>query len=126
MSNTQTNIDFVHRYLSGKNGDVILALHGTGGDESDLLPFGAKIAPRAALLGVRGKILENGMPRFFKRLAMGVFDLEDLKFRTNELADFVTSAAETYGFDRNKVTALGYSNGANIAASLLLRRQSVL
>ncbi len=99
---------------------TLLLLHGTGGNEDDLIQVGQMISPSASLLSPRGKVLENGMPRFFKRLAEGVFDLEDLKFRTNELADFVTGASSFYGFYLDKTVAVGFSNGANIAASLLL------
>ncbi|TVP40899.1 alpha/beta hydrolase [Candidatus Nitrosocosmicus arcticus] len=99
---------------------TLLLLHGTGGNEDDLIPVGQMISPSASLLSPRGKVLENGMPRFFKRLAEGVFDMEDLKFRTRELADFVKGASKVYSFDLNKTIAVGFSNGANIAASLLL------
>ncbi len=99
---------------------TFLLLHGTGGNEDDLIQVGQMISPSASLLSPRGKVLENGMPRFFKRLAEGVFDLEDLKFRTRELADFVKDTSSIYGFDLNKTIAVGFSNGANIAASLLL------
>ena len=99
---------------------TLLLLHGTGGNEDDLIQVGQMISPSASLLSPRGKVLENGMPRFFKRLAEGVFDLEDLKFRTRELADFVKDTSSIYGFDLNKTIAVGFSNGANIAASLLL------
>lgn len=105
---------------------MLLLLHGTGGDETDLLPLGAALAPEAALLSPRGKVLENGMPRYFRRIAEGVFDLEDLRVRTHELADFVEAASEQYGFERSLVVAVGYSNGANIAASMLLLRPSTL
>jgi predicted esterase len=104
----------------------LLLLHGTGGDETDLLPLGRNLMPRAALLSPRGKVLEQGMPRFFRRLAEGVFDVDDLKRRTAELADFIADAAGLYGFDRRRVVAVGFSNGANIAASLLLSRPDVL
>src|SRR3989441_8136492 len=119
---------FAHRYQPGAPGShvTLLLLHGTGGDESDLLPLGRAVAPQAALLSPRGKVLERGMPRFFRRLAEGVFDIEDLTRRTHELADFVEAAAGTYGFDAAQVVALGYSNGANIAASMLLLRPHVL
>ncbi|MDP8983426.1 MAG: alpha/beta hydrolase [Acidobacteriota bacterium] len=121
-------LDFKHVYIPGadESQGTVLLLHGTGGDERDLLPLGARIAPGAAVLSPRGKVLENGMPRFFRRLAMGVFDVEDLKFRTQELAGFVADAARHYGFDPKRVLALGYSNGANIAASLMLLRPEVL
>ena len=99
---------------------TLLLLHGTGGNEDDLIQVGQMISPSASLLSPRGKVLENGMPRFFKRLAEGVFDLEDLKYRTRELADFVKEASNIYSFDLNKTIAVGFSNGANIAASLLL------
>ncbi len=99
---------------------TLLLLHGTGGNEDDLIQVGQMISPIASLLSPRGKVLENGMPRFFKRLAEGVFDLEDLKFRTRELADFVKEASNIYSFDLGKTIAVGFSNGANIAASLLL------
>lgn len=110
----------VHRFVPGTAGWTLLLLHGTGGDENDLLPLGRELAPAANLLAPRGPVLEHGMPRFFRRLAMGVFDLEDLRQRTAELGRFVRDAAARHRFDPARVTALGYSNGANIAASLLL------
>lgn len=101
-------------------------LHGTGADENDLIPLGRALAPDAALLSLRGKVTENGMPRFFRRLAMGVFDLEDLALRTEELGDFVEAAAEAYGFDTTRIVLVGYSNGANIGGSLLLQRPGLV
>src|SRR5437016_9616005 len=118
--------DFIHEFVPGTSNRTLLLLHGTGGNERDLIPLGRELDPNAALLSPRGKVLENGMPRFFRRSAEGVFDLEDLKNRTNELADFVTAAAQHYGFSARKVVAVGYSNGANIAASMLLLRPEVL
>lgn len=105
---------------------VLLLLHGTGGTENDLLPLAERIAPEASVLSVRGNVLENGMPRFFRRLAEGVFDEEDLIHRTQELNDFLDQSAEEYGFDRHNVVAIGYSNGANIAGSLLFHYQGTL
>jgi phospholipase/carboxylesterase len=101
---------------------TLVLLHGTGGDENDLLPLGRQVAPKANLLSPRGQVLENGMPRFFRRVAMGVFDEDDLKRRTLELADFVERAAQHYDLERRAIVALGYSNGANIAASMLFMR----
>jgi phospholipase/carboxylesterase len=122
------NLEFLHRYIPGQASDgiTLLLLHGTGGNEESLLELGRLLAPRAGLLSPRGKTLENGMPRFFRRLAEGVFDREDLIRRTHELADFIWTAAETYRFDSAKVCAVGFSNGANIAASLLLLRPESL
>ena len=116
------DLGFVHVFRPAENRALptLLLLHGTGGDEQDLLPLGTELWPGAALLGVRGKVLENGMPRFFRRIAEGVFDVDDLKARTNELAEFIDVAAEHYGFDKRQLIAAGYSNGANIAASLIL------
>jgi len=119
-------LDFVHEFVAGSSKRTLLLLHGTGGNERDLIPLGRELDPRAALLSPRGKVLENGMPRFFRRLAEGVFDLEDLKKRTNELANFVAAAAQHYGFAGDRAVAVGYSNGANIAASMLLLRPEVL
>jgi len=118
--------DFIHEFVPGASNRTLLLLHGTGGNERDLISLGRELDPRGALLSPRGKVLENGMPRFFRRLAEGVFDLEDLKIRTNELADFVAAAAQHYGFASDNVIAVGYSNGANIAASMLLLRPQVL
>jgi phospholipase/carboxylesterase len=118
--------DFIHEFVPGTSNRTLLLLHGTGGNERDLIPLGRELDPNAALLSPRGKILENGMPRFFRRLAEGVFDLEDLKYRANELADFVLAAAQYYGFARDKLIAVGYSNGANIAASMLLLHPEIL
>lgn len=123
-----SDLSFIHRFVpaTSPNAPTLLLLHGTGGDENDLLELGKVLAPGAALLSPRGKVLENGMPRFFRRLAEGVFDEDDLKARTHELADFVAQAAAAYGFDANNVFAAGYSNGANIAAGLLLLQPEVL
>jgi phospholipase/carboxylesterase len=114
--------DFIHEFVPGSSARTLLLLHGTGGNERDLIPLGHELDPNASLLSPRGKVLENGMPRFFRRLAEGVFDLEDLKKRTHELADFVVAAAKHYKIDIKHMIAVGYSNGANIAASILLLR----
>jgi len=118
--------DFIHEFVAGKSERTFLLLHGTGGNERDLIPLGKELDPNASLLSPRGKVLENGRPRFFRRLAEGVFDLEDLQNRTHELADFVISAAQHYKIDNRQIVAVGYSNGANIAASMLLLRPEIL
>lgn len=117
-----------HIFQKGNNlsKPTLLLLHGTGGNELDLLPLAGEIDDQASILSVRGNVTENGMPRFFRRLAEGVFDEEDLLFRTNELNEFLNEAAKTYEFDRHNIVAVGYSNGANIAASLLFHFQDVL
>jgi phospholipase/carboxylesterase len=117
-----------HIFQKGKDTTkpTLLLLHGTGGTEQDLVPLAAKIDEDASFLSVRGNVLENGMPRFFRRLAEGVFDEEDLVFRTKELNEFLDDAAVKYEFDRNNIIAIGYSNGANIAASLLFHYQDAL
>jgi phospholipase/carboxylesterase len=123
MSGTE---DFIHKFVPGTSGRTLILLHGTGGTESDLIGLGRTLDPDAALLSLRGKVLENGMPRFFRRLAEGVFDEEDLIFRTHELANFVQVAAQRYGFSQSQAIAVGYSNGANIAGSILLLRPETL
>ena len=123
------DLRFIHKFVPGADvatAPTLLLLHGTGGDENDLLPLGAQLLPDANLLSPRGKVQENGMSRFFRRLAEGVFDEEDLRLRTQELADFVAGAAQAYHFDPRRVTAVGFSNGANIAASVLLLRPETL
>jgi phospholipase/carboxylesterase len=119
-------LNFVHRYVPAQEPNLppLLMLHGTGGDENDLLPLAARLAPSSAVLSPRGKVLENGAPRFFRRLTEGVFDLKDLHLRTGELADFVIRAGAAYGTSRP--IAIGFSNGANIAASLVLTRPDIL
>ncbi len=123
---TTATTDFVHIHEPGADAarPPLLLLHGTGGDERDLLGLGRVVAPGATLLSPRGKVLEGPMPRFFRRLSEGVFDEDDLRRRTHELADFVETARERYGLAQP--VALGFSNGANIAASLLLLRPQVL
>jgi len=114
---------FTHRFVpapSGGDAVTLLMLHGTGGDEHDLLHFGPALDEGAGMLAPRGKVQENGQARFFRRFAEGVFDLDDLHARAYELADWVRAATEAYRFDRNRIVAVGYSNGANMAASLLL------
>jgi phospholipase/carboxylesterase len=130
--NEKNQLGFIHKYIpsdSGKDNEslTLLLLHGTGGNENDLIPIAEMLKiMNASILSPRGQVLENGMPRFFRRLAEGVFDIEDLKFRTNELADFVLDASKMYDFDLNRTVAIGYSNGANIAASMLLLRPKIL
>jgi predicted esterase len=123
-----TELAYVHvfRPPTEPGAPTLLLLHGTGGNEQDLLPIAEQLSPAAGVLSPRGSVLERGMPRFFRRLAEGVFDLEDLRRRTGELADFITASARQYGFAPQSVVAVGFSNGANIAASLLLLRPSVL
>jgi phospholipase/carboxylesterase len=119
-------LSFIHRFEPGTDAVAppLLLLHGTGGNEDDLLPIGRMIAPRSPLLSPRGKVLEGGMPRFFRRLAEGVFDEEDVRRRALELSDFVAEARTAYGI--SAPFALGYSNGANIAGAVLLLRPDVL
>jgi phospholipase/carboxylesterase len=119
-------LSFIHRFEPGgdANARPVLLLHGTGGDENDLLPLGRVIAPDAPLLSPRGKVLENGMPRFFRRLTEGVFDEDDVRRRADELADFIEAARARYGLA--SPIALGYSNGANVAAAVLLLRPQTL
>jgi len=147
MDKTKTQLGFIHRFIPPKNKKskvtigttddeegtqretftTFLLFHGTGGNEEDLIPLAHELDKSVAILSPRGKVLENGTtPRFFRRLAEGVFDLEDLKFRTNELANFVIDASKSYNFDLQHVIAVGYSNGANIAASMLLLRPEIL
>lgn len=123
-----SNLGFEHVYRAGSNpaAPTLLLLHGTGGNEHDLLPVADMVSPASNVLSPRGKVLEGTMPRFFRRLAEGVFDLEDLRFRTTELAGFAREAAAHYAFDGANVVAVGFSNGANIAASLLLMAPGVL
>lgn len=120
------SLNFIHRFSPGTSDRTLLLLHGTGGDENDMLPLGRQLDPAAALLSPRGKSPENGMPRFFRRLAEGVFDEADLILRANELADFVAASAQHYAFDPKRVVAVGYSNGANIAGALLLLHPGTL
>ena len=121
-------LGFIHVYQppTTPGAPTLLLLHGTGANEHDLLPLAPELLPGAGLLSPRGKVLEHGMPRFFRRLAEGVFDLDDLRARTAELADFVTGAAAHYRFNPSRVVGAGFSNGANIAGSLVLLRPGVL
>ena len=124
---TTADLGFVHRFRPGAPGaPTMLLLHGTGGSEDDLIPLGERLAPGAALLSPRGQVLEQGMARFFRRLAEGVFDQEDLARRTDDLAAFVRRAREAYALGDAPMVAVGFSNGANIAASLLLKDTGVL
>ena len=126
---TTSTLPFVHRFVpapDAADADTLLLLHGTGGDENDLLPLGKMLDPSASLLSPRGKVLENGMLRFFRRLAEGVLDVPDLIVQAQSLAEFVAEAAAEYGFDPARVVAAGFSNGANIAGGLLLLHPGVL
>jgi phospholipase/carboxylesterase len=117
---------FVHQFIPGTGTNTLLLLHGTGGDENDLIPIGRSLAPGFPLLSPRGRVLESGAPRFFRRLAPGVFDEEDIKVRSAELAEFMAESARKYGFDPKRVHAIGYSNGANIAAAMMLLHPDTL
>jgi len=129
VSRSPAALAFVHAHVPPIDADdprTVLLLHGTGGNERDLLALGAAVAPGARLLGVRGQVMEHGMPRFFHRLAEGVFDEADVVRRAADLAAFVPAAASSFRFDPAQVVALGYSNGANIAAAMLLLHPGVL
>jgi phospholipase/carboxylesterase len=119
-----TELGFVHLLVEGARARPLLLLHGTGGDENDLLPLGRRLSPQAALISPRGQVLEHGMSRFFRRFAEGRFDHDDVRLRANELADFVRAARRRY--DLGAPIALGFSNGANIAAAVLYLRPEVL
>lgn len=123
-----TSSTYIHQYLPGTDlsAPPLLLLHGTGGNEHDLLKVAQRLSPGSALLSPRGDVLENGMPRFFRRFAEGVFDLADVERRTHALADFIAASAAQYGFPKDRLIALGLSNGANIASSLLLLRPESL
>ena len=126
---------FINSFSNGSNNKkyddrnkklTLVLLHGTGGNEEDLIFLGKKIEPNASILSPRGKVLENGMPRFFRRLSEGVFDLEDLRIRSHELADFIQKCSLHYKFDLENTIAIGFSNGANISVSMLFLRPEVL
>jgi phospholipase/carboxylesterase len=124
-----SDLGFIHRFLpasEGESGDTLVVLHGTGGDENDLIGIGQSVAPGAAILSPRGNVLENGAPRFFKRLAEGVFDPKEVRGRAEELARFIRAAAITYRLDPERVFALGYSNGANVASTVMLVEPAIL
>jgi predicted esterase len=125
---SSSSLSFVHRYepATDPGAPTLLALHGTGGDENDLIPLAHELMPGAGILSPRGQVLERGAPRFFRRLAEGVFDEADLRLRTGQLADFIFEAADRYRLDRTRIVAVGFSNGANIASSLLLLKPKSL
>jgi predicted esterase len=123
------DLGFIHRFMPGTDtatGDTLLVLHGTGGDENDLIGIGQAVAPGAAILSPRGNVLENGAPRFFRRLAEGVFDPKEVKSRAEELARFIRAAIVTYRLDPERLYALGYSNGANVASTVMLVEPGIL
>jgi len=127
--NAETGLDRPHVFLPAEGdaaGPPLLLLHGTGGNEYDLLPLRDHLSPGAAVLSVRGTVLENGMPRFFRRVREGVFDEDDLRRRAEELAEFVVTASSAYGISDRSLVAVGFSNGANIASAMLLQRPDVL
>jgi phospholipase/carboxylesterase len=127
--NAKTGLERPHVFLPADDpaaGPPLLLLHGTGGNEYDLLPLRDRLSPGAAVLSVRGTVLENGLPRFFRRISEGVFDEEDLRRRADELAEFVVQASAAYGIADRSLVALGFSNGANIASALLLQRPGLL
>jgi len=129
MNAEETGLERPHVFLPADDaatGPPLLLLHGTGGNEHDLLPLRDHLSPGAAVLSVRGAVLENGMPRFFRRIREGVFDEDDLRHRADELAEFVGKASETYRIEQGSLVAVGFSNGANIASAMLLRRPDLL
>jgi phospholipase/carboxylesterase len=126
---TEEDLSFIHRFVpteESASGETLIVLHGTGGDEHGLIGIGQAVAPGAAILSPRGKVLENGAPRFFKRLGEGVFDPKEVRSRAEELARFIRAAISRYGLDASRVYALGYSNGANVASTVMLIEPGLL
>jgi predicted esterase len=126
---TEKDLGFVHRFVpvaESASGETLIVLHGTGGDENDLIGIGQAVAPGAAILSPRGNVLENGAPRFFKRLAEGVFDPKEVRSRAEELARFIQRAIATYKLNAGRIYALGYSNGANIASTVMFIHPGLL
>jgi phospholipase/carboxylesterase len=129
VTSAETGLDRPHVFLpavEGAAGPPLLLLHGTGGNEHDLLPLRDHLSPGAAVLSVRGTVLENGMPRFFRRIREGVFDEDDLRHRADDLEQFVKTASAAYGLEDHSLVAVGFSNGANIASATLLRHPELL
>jgi predicted esterase len=123
------DIGFIHRFLPAEDNasaETLVVLHGTGGDENDLIGIGQTIAPGATILSPRGNVLENGAPRFFKRLAEGVFDAKEVRSRAEELASFIRAAISKYSLNPERIFAMGYSNGANIASTVMLTDPELL
>jgi phospholipase/carboxylesterase len=123
------DLGFVHRFLPAPepgSGETLIVLHGTGGNENDLIGIGQAVAPGAAILSPRGNVSENGASRFFKRLAEGVFDPKEVRSRADELARFIRAAITRYGLDPTRIYALGYSNGANVASTVMFIEPALL
>ena len=123
------DLGFIHRFVPAEDsgsGETLIVLHGTGGDENDLIGIGRAVAPGAAVVSPRGNVLENGAPRFFRRLAEGVFDPKEVRSRVEELARFIRAAVITYRLDPARVFALGYSNGANVASTVMFVEPGIL
>jgi predicted esterase len=123
------DLGFIHRFVpatDSASGETLIVLHGTGGNENDLIGIGQAIAPGAAILSPRGNVLENGAPRFFRRISEGVFDPKEVRSRAEELARFIRAAVVTYRLDPSRLFALGYSNGANVAATMMLVEPGIL
>jgi phospholipase/carboxylesterase len=123
------DLGFIHRFVpasDSSSAETLIVLHGTGGNENDLIGIGQAIAPGAAILSPRGNVLENGAPRFFRRIAEGVFDPKEVRSRAEELARFIRAAVVTYRLDPSRLFAFGYSNGANVAATVMLIEPGIL
>jgi phospholipase/carboxylesterase len=123
------DLGFIHRFVPAEDsasGETLIVLHGTGGDENDLIGIGQTIAPGAAIISPRGNVSENGAQRFFKRLAEGVFDPKEVRSRAEELARFIRAAITRYGLDATRIYAFGYSNGANIASTVMFIEPGLL
>lgn len=114
-------LKYIYKTTDNPDAYTLLLLHGTGGDETDLIPLAQNFGDGYNILSLRGNVSEHGMPRFFKRLGMGIFDEEDLHFRTDEMIEFIKELSEKEKFNANKIIAIGYSNGANIAGSAIIK-----
>ncbi|WP_199431425.1 alpha/beta hydrolase [Qaidamihabitans albus] len=122
-----SELSLEHRFHDGdRDAPVLLLLHGTGGGPDDLLGLGKELSPASPMLAPAGPVSEGGAARWFRRLAEGVFDVEDVVYRAGQLAEFLVEARERYDLAGRRTVAVGFSNGANIAAAVLLLRPDVL